>query len=79
MGNVIAVDFKLRRKRTSLPTLPNQSAWVQKLAKALDDMGWEHDRIVGAVMAMVDFGCYARSDMQTRRVVDRYLQLIGYA
>lgn len=78
MGNVIAVDFNLRRKRTAMPVLPNQSAWVQKLAKALVEVGWEQDRIVGAVMAMVDFNCYARSDMQTRRVVDRYLQLIGH-
>lgn len=78
MGIVIAVDFNQRRKRTSMPVLPNQSAWVQKLAKALNDIGWDRDRIVAAVLAMVDFDCYARSDMQTRRVVDRYLQMIGH-
>lgn len=79
MGDILAVDFKNRKMRRCMPTLQNSASHVDTLVKVLRNMGWEQARITGAVLAMVDFDRFVRSDMDTRRVVDRYLQLIGYA
>jgi hypothetical protein len=63
--------------RRSMPVLPNQAAWVDRLARILVVAGWEDDRITEAALALVDFDRYARSDMRIRRTVDAYLGSIG--
>lgn len=78
MGELIAVDFEHRTVRRAMPTLPNQSAWTHNLVKVLHQNQWSQERIVDVVLAMVDFDRYVRSDMDTRRVVDRYLRVLGY-
>lgn len=77
MGDVIAVDFVTKTRRSNVPAVRQDQASLERLGSVLHDAGWSIPGIAGVFDAIHDFDLYLRADAHTRRVVDIYFKCTG--